>query len=57
MAFDQYTQLDIDSAELLLLQKKQSAELSRIMGELSVDGASAGNYDEDDLLDLMDSAN
>ena len=39
------------------LQKKQSAELSRIMGELRVDGASSGDYDEDDLLDLMDSAN
>ena len=29
--------------------------MSRIMGELRVDGAAA-DYDEDDLLDLMDSA-
>ena len=34
-------------------QKKQSAELSRIMGELRVDDS---NQDEDDLLDLMDKA-
>lgn len=27
------------------------------MGELRVDGAASGDYDEDDLLDLMDSAN
>ncbi len=40
----------------LWFQKKQSAELSRIMGELRVDGASSRDYD-DDLLDLMDSAN
>ncbi len=31
----------------------QSSELSRIMGDLNVEG---GNDDEDDLLDLMDSA-
>lgn len=34
-------------------KKKQSAELSRIMGELRVDDS---NQDEDDLLDLMDKA-
>ena len=36
-------------------QSKPSAELSRIMGELSVDGASS-NQDDDDLLALMDQA-
>ncbi len=37
----------------LLFQKKQNAELSRIMGELKVDSES---QNDDDLLDLMDSA-
>lgn len=35
-------------------KKSKNAELSRIMGELDVGGS--GNQDEDDLLDLMDSA-
>lgn len=35
-------------------QKKKSAELDRIMGELKVD--SGPGDDSDDLLDLMDSA-
>ena len=39
---------------LFTLQKMQSRELTKIMGELNVDG---GDDDEDDLLDLMDSAN
>lgn len=41
---------------LTSLQKNQSAALSRIMGELSVDDGASGGDTGPDLLDLMDSA-
>lgn len=37
-------------------KSQPNAELDRIMGELSVDGASSSNQDDDDLLALMDIA-
>lgn len=46
-----YNVVNIDASK-----KKRSQELSRIMGDMNIESSGDADYDDDDLLDLMDSA-
>ena len=41
---------------ILLLQKKPSAQLERVMADMRVDSSGDASADDDDLLALMDNA-
>jgi len=41
---------------MLVLQKKPSAQLERVMADMCIDSSGDASADDDDLLALMDSA-